>query len=188
VDTAGIRHGTTAIENAGIERTKTAVEKADIVLVVLDATTELNAFDKYCINLAMTKGASTTKNYRFGQPITNHHIIVYNKTDIATPKHTMTYMPVSAKTGKNINALLDKILELSVQTPPSNGGLVITNERHGRELQNSKDALQSALTADTLDKVSADITTALAHIGAITGTNVNDATLDEIFSKFCLGK
>jgi tRNA modification GTPase len=175
-DTAGIRDGKNIIETDGIARAVDAAKKADIVLVVLDATTELNEYDRYCIDIAAEKSP----------------IIVYNKTDIAkinmTALHTNGRIPVSAKTNKNIGLVLDKIVDLTVQMPTAANALLITNERHARELMNSKTALISALCAGTPDMASADITTALNHIGAITGTNVTEATLDEIFSKFCLGK
>jgi tRNA modification GTPase len=172
VDTAGIHDGQTVIERDGIARAVDAAKKADIVLVVLDATTELNAYDRHCIEIATEKSP----------------IIVYNKTDIKPAPHTTDQIPVSAKTHKNIAAVLDKIVALAVQTPAANNSLLITNERHARELADSKSALLSALTADATDMASADITTALNHIGAITGTNVDESTLDEIFAKFCLGK
>jgi tRNA modification GTPase len=189
VDTAGIRDGKTVIETEGIARTRAAANEADIVLAVLDATTELNEFDHRCISIAAGK---------LSMPI-----IVYNKTDICPPPDFATapylgsfyyppakfiLIPVSAKTGKNIGRVLDKIVAMSVQTLPSANGVVITNERHARELTAAKSALQGTVAANSLDMVSTDITEALSHIGAITGTNVTEKTLDEIFSKFCLGK
>jgi tRNA modification GTPase len=100
-------------------------------------------------------------------------------------------IPLSAKTGAGIDKLLDKIISVSVRTPPSGQTVVITNERHENELLSAKSALCSIahqITQMPLDMVSVDITTALNHIGTITGTNVTEATLDAIFSKFCLGK
>jgi tRNA modification GTPase len=235
VDTAGIHDGKTIIEKDGIARAVAAAKHADIVLVVLDSTTEMTAYDRICIDIATEKsparaintnyhaaipesGSATVTgnntevpkddneinaNYRTktkgedGNEIntmcrpkspTGSAIIVYNKTDIKPVSNTTDRIPVSAKTGKNIDKLLDKIVSLAVQTPPANNSLVITNERHARELATTKTALSSALRGETLDMVSTDITDALHHIGAITGTNVNENTLDEIFSKFCLGK
>jgi tRNA modification GTPase len=176
IDTAGIREGKNIIEREGIARAKGAASSADIVLAVLDSTTELNEFDKECLEIARPK----------------KHIIIYNKSDI-NPAAGYAGIPVppavavSAKTGQNIDKILDQIIILSAAVPPSNGTLVITNERHIRHLTDARDILLS-LDTDALDKISADITSALNHIGQITGTNITESALNEIFSKFCLGK
>jgi tRNA modification GTPase len=235
LDTAGIRDGQNIIETAGIQRTVETAAKADIVLVVLDASTELNAYDRQCINIAMGQIPLVIYNNADESHRTDaaaisartKALVVCNKTDLTSPSHTTAYIsampdlsyplspshiaeinfpitnptknthtapqippyiPVSAKNGKNIDKVLDGIVALAVESPPSGGTLVITNERHERELTAAKTALQSAAAADALDKAATDITAALDHIGAITGTNITEATLDEIFSQFCLGK
>ena len=80
----------------------------------------------------------------------------------------------------------DQILKLTVGTNAQSRA--IANTRQLGELEAAASALQSALAADTPDVLASDVQTALFHIGNITGTNAVEAVLDEIFSRFCLGK
>lgn len=166
IDTAGIREqANSSIEQAGIERAKSTLKNADILLVVVDATTR-----------AMVDFPREKK-----------HIIIYNKSDLC-PDTPTDGISVSAKTGKNIELILQQIIEMITHTTPAGNMVNLTNERHTNLLRQAYALLDEINPHDTLDKIASNITLALSYIGKITGTNVDERTLDEIFSKFCLGK
>lgn len=166
IDTAGIRDGDLSpIEQQGIARAKASSQNADLLLIVVDATT------RALVDF----------------PTTKPHLIVYNKCDLC-PDVPTDGIAVSAKTGHNVNRVLDTIVQMTTANPTANGVLNLTNERQINELRTAADILASIKPTETLDKIAANITLALAHVGKITGSNVDEKTLDEIFSKFCLGK
>ena len=170
-DTAGLREGKNEIERLGIERSKKSIDNCDIALVIFDAT-----------DIEVPELLDLVKN--------KPHLVVYNKCDLV--KCEAKYLNVSAKTGEGIQAIKQKIYELAISTPPASDQIIITNARHAAELTLAQTALENAMASIQnqmpLDCIAADIQTALAHIGNITGSHASEAVLDEIFSRFCLGK
>lgn len=166
IDTAGLREqANSAIEAQGIARAKNVLQTADILLIVVDATTrEMVDF-----------------------PRDKKHLIIYNKCDLC-PNTPIDGIAVSAKTGQNIDLILNQILDMVTHTAPADNIVNLTNERQANLLRQAQTALATINAAEPLDKISANITLALSYIGKITGTDVDEKTLDEIFSKFCLGK
>lgn len=166
IDTAGIRdEASSLIEAQGIARAKTTLQEADILLIIVDATTR-----------AMVDFPKNKK-----------HIIIYNKCDLC-PDTPADGIPVSAKTGKNVELVLQTIVKMATQTAPTGSMVYMTNERQTNLLKQAYELLSEINTTAPLDQISANITLALNYIGKITGTNIDERTLDEIFSKFCLGK
>ena len=166
IDTAGIRdNATSSIEQQGIERAKAVLQNADILLVVVDATT------RKLVNF----------------PHDKKHLIIYNKSDLC-PDTPNDGIAVSAKTGQNIDLVLSTIVDLVTRTAPAGNTVNLTNERQTNLLRQASALLDEINLQEPLDKISANITLALNYIGKITGTDVDERTLDEIFSKFCLGK
>ncbi len=166
IDTAGIRdNAASAIEVQGIARAKATLQNADILLVVVDATTR--QFVDF--------------------PREKKHLIIYNKSDLC-PDTPPDGIAVSAKTGKNIDLILKTIVNMVTKTAAIGSMVNLTNERQANLLRQAQNALNQINTGEPLDKISANITLALSYIGKITGSDVDEKTLDEIFSKFCLGK
>lgn len=166
IDTAGIRdNATSAIEQQGIARAKSVLQTADILLVVVDATTRV----------------------MLDFPHDKKHLIVYNKSDLC-PDVPKDGIAVSAKTGHNVDLILKKLVEMVTVTAPVGNMVNLTNERQTNLLRQAHDLLNTINPQDSLDKISADITLALSYVGKITGSDVDERTLDEIFSRFCLGK
>jgi len=176
-DTAGIRESQNKIEHLGIQRSQKVLDDCDIALVIFDAT-----------DVDVPELLALVEN--------KQHIIVYNKCDLLPRlcEEPATKQPlyVSAKTGHNINQIKQKIYDLCLTTPPASDQIIITNARHANELTYARESLENAITSINnqipLDCVATDIVTALNHIGNITGTRASEAVLDEIFSRFCLGK
>lgn len=165
-DTAGLRtDAQSPIEQQGIARTKQTIQDADILLVVVDATTrEMVDF-----------------------PRDKKHLLVYNKSDLC-PTVPADGIPVSAKTGQNLDLVLQKIVALTTDTAAASTVLNLTNTRQITALKQAATLLTNIDATAPLDQVAADLTLALSYIGKITGSNVDEKTLDEIFAKFCLGK
>jgi len=169
-DTAGLRESAGKIEELGIERTRKTIGRCDVALVIFDIT---EPFDHGILELVE------------GKP----HIVVYNKCDLQRRKDVFQ---VSAKTGEGIEAIKQKIYDLCVTMPQSSDQIIVTNSRHAMELANAQAALECAIAGIEynmpIDCIAADIQNALRFIGNVTGTHASEAVLDEIFSRFCLGK
>lgn len=170
-------------EILGIERTKEIVKNADIALAIFDASKKPTPEDDEIVKL--TKNKLT--------------LIALNKNDLDTCKNHLPlwtklvwnkkYIHTSALSGENVDKLKELIYDTVTKDKltTKSTDIILTNQRHIRELQEATRQLDS-LTEKTLDCIAQDLTTALHHIGNVTGTNASEAVIDEIFSRFCLGK
>jgi tRNA modification GTPase len=187
VDTAGIRAAPVdEVERIGVERSQTALERADIALMVVDGSCELELEDREIAALVEGKPA----------------LLVINKTDLpATQAHTISsdFLPttprvaISALTTVGIDTLESAIVNLVL------GGKVtladtplVSNPRHKSLLQRALSHTLSAIEAQEAglspDLVSIDVREAVEALGEITGETVTEDLLDTIFGKFCIGK
>ena len=166
-DTAGIHESDDVVENIGINRAKQALNNADIVLLVSD---------KDNINTIVTD---------------KPHISIFNKSDLFIPKDKENYLCVSAETGDNIATLKQEIFNKSIGTKTLDNGLCLTNVRHIECINKTLELLENVIKVfsfATMDILSAEIKQAWLTLGEISGTTSNEAIIDKIFSKFCLGK
>lgn len=169
VDTAGIRAADDEVERIGVNRAKEAMEQADLILLLLDGTKPLTGEDSSLIKL--TEG--------------HKRILVRTKGDLPQREEAFGELTISTRTGEGLEGLKDRILTLA---GPGDGQGCITNERHIHALERAQEALQSARIATEEDCAATDIREALHNLGSITGENVDEAVLDDIFSRFCVGK
>lgn len=174
IDTAGIRETKDVVERIGIERSLKAIEEAQLVILVLDGSKELD--DKDFELLEKTKD--------------KNRIIVYNKKDIQT-KQNQDGIWISAATGE-IDALLKEIHHLYdnhliVLEEPS-----LANDRQIALMMKARKAMLQAIDAMELglelDLVAIDIQEAYTSLKEILGEVHRDDLLDALFSNFCLGK
>ena len=172
IDTAGIHHSDDVIEQMGIDRSLKALEKAQLVILVLDATREMNEEDQKL--LKMTEGRT--------------RIVVYNKND---QKQVEGALSISALNG-DINPLTDAIKAMYEKELIASGMDTLNNERQiGLALQAEtamRDALASLQAGMELDLVTIDLEKSWRALKEITGEVGREDLLDEIFSRFCLGK
>jgi tRNA modification GTPase len=182
-DTAGVRETTDGIETLGIERTRRAMGDSDLVLVVLDGSTELGPSDHDLLN----------------QTAHARRLIVKNKSDLPEFDATSTSciaelepINVSARTGEGLETLRSAILASLNNNGIDEGGLLITNARHydllcnaQRELDQARAALQVRHSEEV---VLAPLHNALRFMGQITGETTTEDILSEIFATFCIGK
>lgn len=176
-DTAGIRENCDEIEEIGIQKAKQEIEKSDLILFVCDLSKPLSQDE---INLLNSLPKSKT-------------IVVGNKLDIGKenlPSEFNTVL-ISAKTGENVNILLDKMYSETINNKVDLSKIVLTNLRHINILKTAKQQVLQALESlnfMTLDVVAFEIKKIWNELGKITGQTENEEIIDEIFSKFCLGK
>lgn len=183
IDTAGLRETKDVIEALGIERTREHMKKASLILYLFDLSHA--TIDEIAIEEASVK--------QLGIPF----IKVGNKVDLADPAlidvlkaHDFIFISASNKT--NLATLKDTILSTFHVDTVKAGDVVVTNLRHYYNLKKTNDALDRVLLgmeiSQTGDLLAMDIRQALHYLGEITGAITTDDLLDNIFSKFCIGK
>ncbi len=182
IDTAGIRDTDDIIEAKGVERTFEKIQSSAIILYVYDPT---ETFGEELHNIITELESITKKN-------NSQLLLVANKSDKTTANNIPPEsLAISALQGQGIKALEEKLLELIHYSELSNE-IVLTNIRHVEALQKTSDALQRVLNGIhnpvTSDFLAMDIKEALHYLGEITGSISTDDLLENIFSKFCIGK
>lgn len=183
-DTAGIRETEDEVERFGVDRSREMLRRADLILWVVDAGSGLTAED-----LALREQLPSSK------PV----IGVLNKTDLVDPAALdalaaelkgLRLIQVSALSGAGIEELERAVLEEAGALDMEEG--FVATERQGDALRRAADALRSALaTAEAgygPDLISVDVRAAWSALGEITGDTVDEDLLDQIFSRFCIGK
>ncbi len=183
-DTAGLRESDDEIEALGIERAKAAMLQSQVVFYLLDASAEdiageLTEFER---NIGSNK---------------QQLIAVWNKMDLAKERDLpeipeVPTVKISAMTGENLNALLDVFEKLVWQDDGNNADTPeAVNARHLSLLQAADAALEPVadeLISGSWELASANLRMALVETGRIVGETVEPDLLDEIFSRFCIGK
>lgn len=181
MDTAGIRDTSDIVEKIGIDRSKQSIKTADIILFIVDSSRELSSED-----------------YEIMKDIGGKNVIaVINKCDLEN-KCDLSKIPfdkkveISTTLGTGIDILKEELLSYVIGSGVNNNSLVITNARHIESLKSAKKNLDTAIqnldSGFDLDLISIDIKASWLNLGDITGNSDNEKIIDEIFSKFCVGK
>ena len=178
IDTAGIRKTDDPIEKIGIEKSIEKLNEAELVLLVLDQSQELTGEDKELLD--------KTKN--------KTRIIIANKSDLPRLFGVVeNAIDISSLSGEGIENLKEKIKSIFIKDSINlSGDLVISSTRHiaimSKALSSLKEARKNAINGDFLDMVEIDLRDAYNVLGEIIGRGSPDELIDELFSKFCLGK
>ena len=187
IDTAGLRHTDDVVEQHGVRRARAAAEKADLLLILLDASQPLTAQDEELLELAKSRKS----------------LVVLNKTDLPvvlsvdairarTPNRPIvqTSLLLGHGLAELKAAIIDETLEggsVFDDTSP-----IITNVRHQDALSRAKLALEQALESIGLamppELIAVDIRRSLDCLGEIVGRTTTEDILGRIFSQFCIGK
>lgn len=182
-DTAGIRKSAGEIEEMGIQKAKDYVKEADLVFFVLDTSRPFSDEDADIFELVKDKKL----------------VLLLNKADVKKEIDLPDYLKavptlsISAKTGDGISLLSDLIENMFRlgEVVEKNEATVI-NMRHKQAIFEAEEHVENALSAIAcgmpLDVLSVDLHDAIRALGEITGQTVSDEIIDEIFSRFCLGK
>ena len=182
-DTAGLRETSDDIETLGMERTRMAMGDSDLVLIVVDGSTELGPSDHELI--------AQTENTR--------RVVVRNKSDLsgftanAGCIQELQPINVSARTGAGLAELRTAIVaRVNSNGVEDGGGLLITNARHYDLLCSTLRELETAAVAlkerHSEELVLVPLHNALKFLGEITGETTTEDILSEIFATFCIGK
>jgi tRNA modification GTPase len=184
IDTAGIREATDAIEQIGVQRTMEKISQSALLVYVFDAA-EITIEELNSDIESLQKPGVTM-------------LIVANKADLLNPEQ-LTALPhidraiiISAKEKRHIDELKHRIYSSAVKDKLSGDETLVTNIRHLEALQKTEEALVRVLGgidgSITSDFLSMDIKQGLHYLGEITGVVTTDDLLENIFSKFCIGK
>ena len=186
IDTAGIRNTENEVEKIGVVKSKKIAEEADLIIAILDSSKDLTNEDKEILEIIKNKKV----------------IIVLNKNDLETKidennnllKEVTNYIvKISALKKEGIEDLYNKISEMfNLNEINVDNEIVITNLRHknliSKAIENvnkAKETLENSMPSDIIAIFIKDI---LESLGEITGEEVTENIINEIFSKFCLGK
>ncbi|MGA7161019.1 MAG: tRNA uridine-5-carboxymethylaminomethyl(34) synthesis GTPase MnmE [Bacteroidota bacterium] len=185
VDTAGLRTTTDAVEREGVKRSNDQIGSADLVLLIVDSSKSLgDALDSLLEILEENE----------------HKVqVVLNKKDIASPQFEYEQLKkwdaisISCLTGEGINDLTRKIVERVLGHFDSNASSVkIQSDRHRQLLKMTQEGLISAKTSfeERLgnELIAVDLRSALDYLGEIIGLTTPEDILNNIFSRFCIGK
>ncbi|TEB13707.1 tRNA modification GTPase MnmE [Pelotomaculum propionicicum] len=187
IDTAGLHETENIIEKIGMEKTREMINRADLVLVVLDAGRELVAADLDIIGSVRDKKA----------------VFLVNKDDLAEKKISVEELDVlaagrpvlwvSAKEETGLDELEEKIFEMVMGGHLSGtDDALVTNTRHKQALEAAQrhltDAVAELKKKVPVDVAAIDIRAAWEALGEITGNTVTEDLLDRIFADFCIGK
>lgn len=189
VDTAGIRDAEDIVEQIGVDKARQYADKADLILFVVDGSEIPDQREREIISLIEKK----------------HVIVVVNKTDLPAivtdeqinalfpGKEDLRIVRISASEGTGMDRLQEQMEELFFSGGiKENREIVITNMRHKEALENACRSLvlvrQSIEAQMPEDFFSIDLMAAYTSLGMIVGEQVGDDLVEEIFSKFCMGK
>lgn len=180
-DTAGLRETGDAVERIGVERAKKALDQADVRLLVLDASRPLD-----------------TEDQRTLMGLTPHAVVltkgdlppVVGEEELSAAFPGVPRLTVCALSGEGMDALRRLIVSFAPAT--EDGGASLSQARHveaaRRACRSLDDAVRAIDNGLPLDLCAVDLSAALDALGEITGETMSEAVIDEVFSRFCVGK
>ena len=184
IDTAGIRNATDEVERIGVEKAINIAKKSDIIIAIFDISKELNDEDEKILNLLKEKNG----------------IILLNKIDLDEKIDISKFnninkkvIKVSIKNREGIDELYGAISEMfKLKDIANDGETIVSNLRHKNIIintrKNLKEAKETIKNNMPIDIISSYLKEMLEELGKITGETVTEDVINEIFSKFCLGK
>lgn len=197
VDTAGIRQTDDVIEKIGVDKAKEYAGNADLVIYVVDASRELDENDEKIIQLVREKKAIILLNKSDLDTIVDEKTIsdkLYGDGSVTENKEgEIPVIPISAKEEKGIEKLEKKLKEMFINEKVSfNDQIYISNVRQKNALADAEKSMEKVVDSINAgmpeDFYSIDLMDAYEALGSITGESVGEDLINEIFSKFCMGK
>lgn len=199
VDTAGVREASDEAEQIGISRAKKYAEDADLILYVADSSLPLDENDEEIISLIKEKNVIVLLNKSDLETVTGKEDILcrWNQAGGGKDRDSLCMIDICAKgfleDDQWKSELAEELHRIFFHGNISiNDGLIITNVRHLQELKECEKSLELVIESINNgmpeDFFSIDLTDAYKHLGNIIGEEISDDLMEEIFSKFCLGK
>ncbi len=199
VDTAGIRETEDVVERIGVDRAMKAAREADLIIYVVDGSRELDENDREIMDFI--RGMGEQDGEAWCQGMKKKAIVLLNKTDLEMrveregleQETGCRVIPISAKEEQGIGELEQEIKRLFYHGCLTfNDEVYITSVRHKealaqalKSLEMVKDSVKQGMPEDFY---SIDLMDAYEQLGLIIGEAVDDDVVNEIFSKFCMGK
>lgn len=189
IDTAGIRETSDTIETIGIERTYDRISKASIVLLLVDAADDIKDVKK-AIQTVEEKIGGTDKKLIVAINKIDQDGVDMNLEELIRERNII--LKISAKTGENIDQLINELLSVVNLSSLNQNEVIVTNTRHYEALEKASESLQRAIdglnSGITGDFLAQDIRETIHYLGEITGEITTDEVLGNIFKNFCIGK
>ena len=180
IDTAGIRETEDMVERLGVERSLAAAAEAELVLAVIDGSSESEQ--------GLERILQTAEQAR-------HGIVILSKSDLPQKtKQVKSFLPVlhlSSMSGEGLELLEKQIHEL-FPMPAVPAGEILTNARQADAVRRAVESMEASLQAleqgRTPDIILTETEAAMQALGELTGSSIRDDITDRIFSRFCVGK
>jgi tRNA modification GTPase len=184
IDTAGIRETNDVVESIGVMRSLEKINEADLIILMLDLSRELDNEDKQIIAHIINK----------------NYIVLLNKSDLnnkielneiegLNPKY---FIETSLLSGEGVDRLKNMIKDMFFKQEITSNDIMLTNTRHKQALIRASESIKQAIdvlcNTPAIDLASIDLRNAWSNLGEITGETVEEDIIDKIFSEFCLGK
>lgn len=182
IDTAGIRETEDVVEKIGVERSREKINEADLILLVLDTSRDIDKEDKEIIEAIKDKKSIVLLN----------KIDLDNKIDDLILEGFENIIKISAKEDIGIDGLKNEIKNMFFDGTIDSESLIVSNSRHKQALirafENCNEALVRVKKNEFLDLISIYVTAALKALGEITGSELEEDLVNKIFREFCCGK
>ena len=190
IDTAGIRSTEDIVEKIGVEKAREYAEKADLILYVADSSVPLDENDEEIMKMIASKKCIVLLNKTDLEPVVTENMILEAFRNTA---ENLKIIKVSAKESTGVEEFEKTLQDMFFNGEVSfENEVYITNLRHKEALQDTKNALlmveKSLENNMPEDFYSIDLMSAYTSLGSIIGEEVSDDLVEEIFSKFCMGK
>ena len=194
IDTAGIRNTEDTVEKIGVQKSIDHIEDADLVLYVVDSSVPLSEEDMDIMNLVKNRKCIVLLNKNDLEQIVSENVIREMFSNIDANAFENVHIISSSTMKENGMDAFSKLLsDLFINGyVKMNDEVVITNIRHKEALMASEESLQKVLESIDMcmpeDFFSIDLMSAYSSLGYIIGEEVGDDLVQEIFTKFCMGK
>ena len=194
IDTAGIRNTEDTVEKIGVQKSIDRIEDADLVLYVVDSSVPLSEEDMDIMNLVKNRKCIVLLNKNDLEQIVSENVIREMFSSIDANAFENVHIISSSTMKENGMDAFSKLLsDLFINGyVKMNDEVVITNIRHKEALMASEESLQKVLESIDMcmpeDFFSIDLMSAYSSLGYIIGEEVGDDLVQEIFTKFCMGK
>ncbi len=201
IDTAGIRQTEDIIERIGVDKAKEYAQKADLIIYVVDASRNLDENDEKILELILDKKAVILLNKSDLDTMVTEEVIREKINEApeyygssSKEKHSdIPVISISAKEEQGIRELEDTVKSLFLEGNLSfNNQIYITNVRQKNALIDAEKSMEKVINSINEgmpeDFYSIDLMDAYDSLGSITGESVGEDLINEIFSKFCMGK
>lgn len=181
IDTAGIRNSNDAVEQIGIARAKTCAQNAELILALFDSSRPLDAEDEEIFKLLTNRNAIILLTKTDLPPVTKKQCVMRNAQCV---------IEISLKSGAGTAELLSAIQERAGKIDFEMS--FVRDEREAnlirQAVKNLREAQETIQSNVGIDFVAIDLRAALERLSELTGESVSEDVIDEIFSKFCVGK